>query len=406
MSASPVREALPAWIVRDADEHAGNPAENHAEIWGLSPAERLRRSLERAGCSPIRQISGQEHPEPPRAARVLMVRGDVILDERLIKSLAARPDVVLMAPEIGAVAAHVDAKRATAAVQLLTTGVVPAELADVPHRLPEQLASGYVAQLRKWELPYVLRARPEAARALEARTFDASYKGSTDLVTKWLWPRPAFFVTRLCARAGIHPNSVTAASWLLAIAATWLFATGRFGAGLFVAWLMTFLDTVDGKLARVTLTSSRLGDVMDHGLDLVHPPVWYAAWGFGLSGDAGLASSIAVVGYFVGRLEEGLFLAAFRLEIHSWRPIDALFRTITARRNPNLILLSVGTLGGRPDLGMVMVALWTLCSLAFHAVRLAQAFARRRRGQSVAAWQREAVPTEGGGEPNRPAAPC
>jgi phosphatidylglycerophosphate synthase len=184
----------------------------------------------------------------------------------------------------------------------------------------------------------------------------------------------------------VTPNAVTLVSWVLALAAIALFATGWFGVGLVVAWGMTFLDTVDGKLARVTLTSSRIGDVLDHGLDLLHPPFWYLAWGLGLSSPQPIATGITVVGYVAGRLLEGVFLSAFKLETHSWRPIDALFRTITARRNPNLILLSVGTLGGRPDLGLVMVALWTGVSLVFHGVRLAQAFAARRRGEPVVAW--------------------
>src|SRR5262249_60689075 len=67
----------------------------------------------------------------------------------------------------------------------------------------------------------------------------------------------------------------------------------------------------------------------------------------------------------------------------TWRPIDALFRTITARRNPNLLLLSVAALGGRPDLGLVLVAIWTLASLGFHAVRIAQAFSARAHGSAV-----------------------
>ena len=169
-------------------------------------------------------------------------------------------------------------------------------------------------------------------------------------------------------------------SGVLALAAALLFARGEFASGLACGWAMTFLDTVDGKLARVTLTSSRIGDVMDHGLDLVHPPFWWWAWGIGLGAGHELATAVVVAGYFVGRALEGAFLAAFGFETHSWRPIDGLFRTITARRNPNLILLSVGTLGGRPDLGLVMVALWTGASLAFHALRLAQALRARARG--------------------------
>ena len=230
-------------------------------------------------------------------------------------------------------------------------------------------------------------ARADTAAEVERRTFDASYKGLTDLVTKWVWPRPAQAVTRWCARRGVRPNAVTVASGVLAVAAALLFARGAFGAGLVCAWAMTFLDTVDGKLARVTLTSSRIGDVMDHGLDLIHPPFWWWAWGIGLGAGHELATAIVVGGYLIGRALEGAFLARFGFETHSWRPIDGLFRTITARRNPNLILLSVGAIAGRPDLGLVMVALWTIASLGFHALRLVQAEAQRARGAVPVPWE-------------------
>jgi phosphatidylglycerophosphate synthase len=199
-------------------------------------------------------------------------------------------------------------------------------------------------------------------------------------VTKWVWPRPAQARRALVREHGVHAERGHGAAGVLALAAALLFARGAFAAGLVCAWAMTFLDTVDGKLARVTLTSSRIGDVMDHGLDLVHPPFWWWAWGIGLGAGHEVATAIVVRGYLVGRALEGAFLARFGFETHSWRPIDGLFRTITARRNPNLILLSVSALGGRPDLGLVMVALWTIASLCFHALRLAQAETLRARG--------------------------
>jgi len=80
------------------------------------------------------------------------------------------------------------------------------------------------------------------------------------------------------------------------------------------------------------------------------------------------------------------FILAFGIETHCWRPIDTLFRTITARRNPNLLLLSVGTLGGRPDLGMVMVAIWTVVCMGFHIERILQALFEKSRGIRIEAW--------------------
>jgi phosphatidylglycerophosphate synthase len=381
MSTAPVASAPPAWVLSGGG--------SRVEIWGLAAEERARRSLERAGCSPVSIVESNAPPELPHEASLLVFRGDVVADERLVSALAARPDTVLATSDLGPVAGHVPRERAEDLVRLLRSDAPHAGLADVQRVDAAELAPAYVAKLRKWQPAFVYPARPERVREIESRLFTASYKGATDLVTKWIWPRPAAAVTRVCARAGIHPNGVTLASWFLAIAAMVLFAKGNFGSGLVAAWLMTFLDTVDGKLARVTLTSSRIGDVLDHGLDLVHPPFWYLAWGIGLPHGIDAATVVVVAGYLAGRLLEGAFLAAFGMETHSWRPIDSLFRTITARRNPNLILLTVGTLGGRPDLGMWMVALWTAISLSFHAVRLLQAFALRRRGETITAWEAE-----------------
>jgi len=241
--------------------------------------------------------------------------------------------------------------------------------------------------------------------------FSASYKGATDLVTKWVWPAPARTVTRWLAALGVRPNTVTVISWVLVFLSLWLFLKGHFALGLVSAWLMTFLDTVDGKLARVTLTSSPVGHVLDHGLDLLHPPFWYLAWAVGLSEELSVLEAVStesqwsavtlydfswldlsvfviVGGYIVGRLLEGLFLLFFKIEIHCWRPIDSFFRTITARRNPNMLLLTAGVLTGYPDYGFLGVAIWTICSLMFHSFRLVQAFLHRLQGKIIDEWQK------------------
>ena len=226
---------------------------------------------------------------------------------------------------------------------------------------------------------------------LEEKTFGAAYKGATDFVTKWCWPRPARWATRWAAARGISPNSVTTASLVLVVLAMWLFAEGNFLAAIPVAWAMTFLDTVDGKLARVTLTSSAWGNTYDHGIDLIHPPFWWWAWYVGVQPVAtptvlpALEPSLWIIlaGYVVGRLLERWFVGAFKIQTHIWRPIDCLFRTITARRNPNLAILTVAAIAGRPDVGFVAVAAWTIISLIFHAVRLLQATMLRARGGEI-----------------------
>ena len=63
--------------------------------------------------------------------------------------------------------------------------------------------------------------------------------------------------------------------------------------------------------------------------------------------------------------------------MHTWRPVDSFFRLITARRNPNISILLVATLFGAPIMGFLLMALWTVLSLLFHAVRITQGFMLR-----------------------------
>jgi len=255
MAGTPSNAASAAWLLR---RRGAQPV----ELWGLTPEERLRRMLRAAGCAQIENVDELAAlPAAPAGGSLLLLRSDFVFDERLVGALLSAPDTLLVTPEGVAVAAHVAASRASEIADLLAKGGAAA--AGLCALTPSRLVPAYTAQLRKAEPAYLFEARPELVRAVEQHTFSASYKGVTDLVTKWVWPRPAAAVTRRLAAWHVHPNTVTIASWLLAALAGWLFALGHFVAGLLAAWLMTFLDTVDGKLARVTITSSRFGNVLD-----------------------------------------------------------------------------------------------------------------------------------------------
>lgn len=346
----------------------------------------------RVGATDIRD-DGDE----PTPGRVVLIRADHVLDDALARPLVERQDVVLLAPGSGRpVAASVGADKADAAHALLSAEAPTA--ADVEalglHAItPDSLGVSYRKNLRNFVPPYVLSTRDMTVAAIERHMFMASYKGLTDVVTKYVWPAPALVATRWCAAWGISPNTVTLVSFLCVVAATLLFWFGWFIPGLLCAWAMCFLDTVDGKLARVTLTSSKWGNVFDHGTDLVHPPFWWFAWYWGLgtlpfTPLPGMQAAMLIVlaGYVLGRVEEGIFLWAFKFEMFTWRPIDAASRLITARRNPNLIILSVFAVMGRADIGLAAVAAWTVLCIAFHAVRILQAFVWRWSGRPVASY--------------------
>lgn len=351
-------------------------------IWGMTGAERLERQYHRAGLQTVSRAVAEaaDHGD------ILLTLGDWVYDEALIKALATRRNAVLVSADGEPVAANVSAGQVGAVAHALEAGRMPEGL----ERL-DAAELAYNHALRKREPPVLTRLTPQTVRAVEARLFQGSYKGVTDLVTKHVWPVPARIVTRWCALVGLRPNHVTFASFLFVLAAFWLFWTGHFGWGLVCAWIMTFLDTVDGKLARVTLTSSPMGEVFDHGIDLIHPPFWWWAWFVGvqtttphLTPMASLVMIVVIGGYVAQRVEEGIFLKLFKVEMHAWRPFDSFFRQITARRNPNLILLTLSVFAGRPDIGLAAVAVWTAVCFAVHALQIVQALATPR--EKIVSW--------------------
>jgi phosphatidylglycerophosphate synthase len=374
--------------------------ESDLQLWRLTPGERLRRQFARRGlveCHGLEELSAER--------TLILLSGAHIFDARVLDALVNSPGVLLCEtsehqnPPV--VAAHLTAACGVSALALMRSEDasieslgLSSELRDVRLERPESLTPAFDKRRRRASSPTVYRVLKANRRNLENRLFNLSYKGVTDLVTRFVWPRPARAVTRFCTNIGLSPNQVTCFGILMTVLAGIFFANGFFGWGLLCGWAMTFLDTVDGKLARVTVTSTRIGHLLDHGLDIVHPPLWYLAWGLGLvafdplSGIS-LATGITLMflGYVLGRVAEVAYKTLInRSGLYVWRPFDSFFRLVTARRNPNLIFLTAGLLLGRPDLGFEALVWWTAATTVVLAVRVLQAFAGKRRGACPRSW--------------------
>lgn len=330
-------------------------------------------------------------PAAPGPGPVLLGNLHFAWDPAWLKELARRPGTLLL-KDGSPVLAHVEGAQAAAIAEAMRNGSPP--LQDGLERLDADTAELSYFELRKRERPFVMPLSRGNSLAVERAFYDAAYKGVTDLLTLYLWRRPAFWLTRWAAQAGMTPNMVTLIGFVFCVLAFWLFWQGQYLAGFASGFVFMVLDTVDGKLARCTGQSSKWGDVFDHGVDLLHPPFWWWAWVHGL-GSAGhqleevykVALLAVITGtYVLGRVIEGWFKHRFGMHIHVWRPIDSRFRLVTARRNPNMLILFLALLAGRPDVGIELVALWSVISLIFHAVRLAQATSLVDRGGAIRSW--------------------
>jgi phosphatidylglycerophosphate synthase len=372
-----------------AETQSGGPlfvtvGDNPARAFGMAAADRARALAAKAG------LELADAAQPGRAT--LYADLAWAWDPEWVAALAGSPGDVLTKdghPVLAHIPASSDASTLLSAMQSGSKyeggdlRTIDADTADFSYR-----------SLRKRDRPFVMRLDPANPEAVERAAYDASYKGVTDVLTLYLWRKPAFYLTRLAAQAGLSPNAVTAVGAALCVAAFFLFYNGWYWTGVAAGFGFMVLDTVDGKLARCTGQSSYWGNIFDHGVDLVHPPFWWWAWSEGLQAYGRpfervyelLVVGAIVAGYVAQRVIEGIFVRRYGMHIHVWRQVDSRFRLITARRNPNMVILVVALLFQRPDVGIELVALWTIVSLIFHAVRLAQANARRDRGRPVVSW--------------------
>lgn len=366
----------------DPHNHAPNVrlvGELPVKLWGLSLDQWQRRTWKKLGARDVTP-DGE-----------LCIASEWILSPALAKQLLATPGAALIVKDDELDQERVAVIHAADPTSIEQMGLL--NMCDPDWETLKQagLSPGYMDDfvgdydkaLRKREAPYALSLFQNTPAEVERRLFKGAYKGVTDIVTKYVWPEPALHVTRWCASLGLTPNMVTTASLALVCLAFYCFWIGAWIPGIFIGWAMTFLDTVDGKLARTTMTYSSWGNLYDHGIDLIHPPFWYWAIYTGLIATGvshpWLLPALIVIltGYVIGRITEGIFMRRYGFHIHVWRPIDAFMREITARRNPNLVIFMIFALLGVPLWGLIAVAAWTLICVPFHMVRLLQALASK-----------------------------
>ena len=170
-------------------------------LWGLSSAQRLQRQLKeisKESPADLRDIQWLKKPEDaPSDSRILVLNGSFLFENRTLKGVLERLNAVLRHTDTTAAAAFIDAEHLQP---------VLSHMQDASQPLPADLnlvqtadMEAFDENLRRSTQP-LLEIVSEAGKAeLENRLYGNAYRGITDLVTKFAWPRPAKRAVHLCA---------------------------------------------------------------------------------------------------------------------------------------------------------------------------------------------------------------
>jgi 1L-myo-inositol 1-phosphate cytidylyltransferase / CDP-L-myo-inositol myo-inositolphosphotransferase len=322
---------------------------------------------------------------PDAAQLLLVVRGDVVFDRRLLEVLATQssPAVLVdsdvpskLQPLVAQAPNAPGAKLCGAA--LLQRNWVSSQIGSLEQAINNGLEQNAIAAVDVTDQPSyspALRRRlrpfwfpappPEHVNLAERILLNSVQKGTQDFPARIHAPLETFLISKLCKTA-ITPGQLTVSWIILAFGTTILFATGHLIGGIVLALITGILDGLDGKQARIRVETSVIGKI-EHRFDSFFEVVWPTAlaYHFYISGQlpnaffylALLIVAEALDG--IGKL--GVYGPAEKLLVDPGL-FDRIVRLIGGRRNTYVWVLVACVVLGAPEKALIVMAFWEVAT--------------------------------------------
>ena len=373
--------------------------ERHGVPGGLSLLERLLKQVRKLGISETWLLVPEDCPAPLLTTgcrpfgvlRIPTTRGliaalTIAVDRLPAEFLAISADRLVDPRVLGALVRRSTSTFASAdgvgvepvawvrADDLRRLGSALTTRAD---RLPLATLDLYVPELRGEVTPYVLKAESaEERRNAWSVLLTHVQKQSLDLPGRYFDTPFENVLVRRLAPTTITPNQVTLLTLVVAGGVALLFLHGWLRLGVVLALVVGVLDGVDGKLARLKLATSKLGE-LEHVGDFFYENAWYLALAahfhasqqtalFWYAGWAlvlcDLADSLL---YLVVRRRTGKMLDELTA-------FDRRFRAVAGRRNVYVMIFVGGFFSGQAAPAFAGAVLWAAVTVGVHGARAAQ----------------------------------
>lgn len=298
----------------------------------------------------------------------LALSADRLVDLRILRALLRSPTTTFASVD-GTTGEPVAWIRVTELRRHGTTIAAHAEL------LPLASLDPYDPELRGTVPPYVIGCgSPDERRAAWRVLLDHVQKRALDLPGQYFDTPFENFLVRRFAPTEVTPNQITLATLVLASGVALLFLRGWLRLGVLLALVVGVLDGVDGKLARLKLATSKLGE-LEHVGDFFYENAWYLALAWHLS-TAMSRPRLWYAGMVLVVCDLADSLLYLVLQRHTGRMLDELttfdrrFRAIAGRRNVYVMIFVAGFFPGYPAEAFVCAVTWAAITVAVHASRV------------------------------------
>lgn len=170
----------------------------------------------------------------------------------------------------------------------------------------------------------------------------------------------------------ITPNRLTIATNILAWFVTYLFFSGWLGLGSLLTFVVSIIDGLDGKLARIRGCPTKLG-LMEHPFDMLYEFSWLLALALFLSQSEGLlplifaSFSVTLIAFY--RFCYDQFSRATGISLDVYGRFERAFRRIAGRRNIYNVYILISVLLGAPLYSLLAIMVHSALTAAVYAYR-------------------------------------
>lgn len=232
----------------------------------------------------------------------------------------------------------------------------------------------YIPSMRKETKPFWIDIdTKENLIEAERILIENACKGRNDLLATWVnKPIENIIVNRL-ANTQITPNQISILTNIIAYTSTFLFLKGDLLFASLLTFVVSFMDGVDGKLSRVKMSSSNIGE-MENAFDYLFEHSWYIALAIYLSNAFGampvlLSTFILLFDGFSYYTAKVFGKAIKSRELEDYGRIEQLFRKFDGRKNSYIIFILIGVLLNAPFWSLVAISVWSSVSAIFYSSR-------------------------------------
>ena len=410
------------------------------ELCGISILERLLRTVQRCGVKRATVLSSTPklisdalaQPSRPRAQIdlqvchrsdglgmveqivasrpetgqfLLVIRGDVVFDSRLLQLLLAQNSMTGLVdssvpPQFDSLVASAqdtNVGRFTGAALLQydrtwwqNGSFDEAVWAGLERRnlavLDVAAQPFYDPALRRKLRPFWFPAPSAANRKFaEDVLLDSVQKGSLDLPALIHRPIERFLISHL-SKTSITPHQLTIAWIVLAFATTILFALGHLIWGIALALIVGILDGLDGKQARIKVETSKSGK-LEHRFDSLFEVAWPTALAYHFYSSGQLPGAFLYLALLLlaealdGIGKAGVYSSSEKLLVEP-SPFDRVVRLVGGRRNIYIWVLVVSVVLRAPAKALIVMAWWEALTAAVDLAHAAWALRLLQRKKS------------------------